>query len=245
MTVIMSLGILWSVGAYAADIAFPPLTGRVVDQAHLLTPNAAQQLTTDLAAQEAKTGQQVVVAIVSSLQGQAIEDYGYQLGRAWGIGQKGKNTGAILLVAPTEHKVRIEVGYGLEGTLTDAKSSDIINGIILPAFKAGDMQAGVFGGTEAILHVLNGQPFDSTSGTTLSAAGEQAPVAATSSSFVIGPGLIFFLIVMILFMRGGSFFWLPLGFMSQSWGSRGGSSHDDNFLGGGGSFGGGGASGSW
>src|SRR5206468_8352954 len=99
---------------------FPPLTGRVVDQAHLLSPEQVQDLTSKSAALEAQTGRQLVVATVSSLEGYPVEDYGYRLGRAWGIGQKGKDNGAILLVAPNEHKVRIEVGYGLTPFMTDA-----------------------------------------------------------------------------------------------------------------------------
>src|SRR4051812_38060744 len=123
---ILLLVFAWGVPAHAADIAFPPLTGRVVDQAHILSAGAVSQLTAQLEAHEKATGQQVVVATVISLQDQEIAEYGYQLGRAWSIGQKDKNTGAILLVAPKERKVRIEVGYGLEGTLTDAQSRLII-----------------------------------------------------------------------------------------------------------------------
>src|SRR4051812_39115728 len=99
---------------------YPQLTGRVVDQAGVIPADEKAQLEQLLAAHEAKTSNQVVVATVASLEGQSIEDYGVGLGRAWGIGQKGKNNGVILLVAPNERKVRIEVGYGLEGELTDA-----------------------------------------------------------------------------------------------------------------------------
>jgi len=112
--------------AYAAP-AFPPLTGRVVDDAGVLSDQTKQQLTGILAEDQQKVGgRQLVVATQKSLQGYEIADYGYQLGRAWGIGQKGKDNGAIIIVAPTEHRVRIEVGYGLEGDLTDAQSRIII-----------------------------------------------------------------------------------------------------------------------
>ena len=155
----------WGVLVIAAFIAviaapllaapqFPPLTGRVVDEAGLLTPAQRQQLTGVLAQFEAATKRQVVVATVKSLQGYPIEDYGVQLGRAWGIGEKGKNTGAILLVAPNERKVRIEVGYGLEGELTDSISSTIINQRILPAFRQGQYGQGIVTGTGAILQAL-------------------------------------------------------------------------------------------
>ena len=112
--------------ALAAEPKFPPLTGRVVDDAGMLSASTQSELTDMLAAHERATGEQVVVVTLASLQGYTIEDFGYQLGRYWGIGQKGKNTGAILIVAPKEHKVRIEVGYGLEGQLTDAVSATII-----------------------------------------------------------------------------------------------------------------------
>ena len=148
------LGLL--LGHASAAPNFPPLSGRVVDETGTLTPATVERLTALLAEEEQKTGDQLVVAVVKSLQGDTIEDYGYQLGRFWGIGQKGKDNGAILLVAPNEHKVRIEVGYGLEGTLTDAQSRIIIERAILPAFRRGDVNAGVLAGTAAILDVLGG-----------------------------------------------------------------------------------------
>ena len=104
---------------------------------------------------EAKTGRQMVVATLPDLQGYEIEDFGYQLGRAWGIGDKTRNDGVLLLVAPKERKVRIDVGYGLEGVLTDALSSLIIQNKILPAFRAGKMEDGVMAGAEALIGQLS------------------------------------------------------------------------------------------
>ncbi len=238
------LALLCAGSCLAGAIAFPPLTGRVVDQAGLLGQDASAQLTQELAQQESTTGQQVVVAIVSSLQGQTIEDYGYQLGRTWGIGQKDKDTGAILLVAPKEHKVRIEVGYGLEGTLTDAKSADIINEIILPQFKQGQMQQGVVAGAGAMLNVLNGRDIDAA----LPTAVVQDHVRRQSTGSGITIGHVIFWVIFIAFIlwlqtRRSSLGWLPLIGM-QSWGTGGGG-FSNGFSGGGGSFGGGGASGSW
>jgi uncharacterized protein len=112
--------------AAASAPVFPALTGRVVDDANVLSPPTREALTAKLEALESKTSRQLVVVTVPSLQGYAIEDYGYQLGRAWGIGEKGKNNGALLIVAPNERKVRVEVGYGLEGVLTDALSEVIL-----------------------------------------------------------------------------------------------------------------------
>jgi len=140
--------------AFAADLKFPPLTGRVVDDAHMLSPATAEKLTGELADLETRTGHQLVVATVPDLQGREIEDYGYQLGRAWMLGRKGVNDGAILLVAPKEHKVRIEVGYGLEPVLTDALTSVILNTKVLPQFKQGRMEQGVVDGAEALIAQL-------------------------------------------------------------------------------------------
>ncbi len=135
-------------------IEFPKLTGRVVDNAQILSPKTKQTLNTMLKNFEQNTSNQIVVVTLKSLQGNSIENYGYQLGRHWGIGQKGKNNGVLLIVAPKERKVRIEVGYGLEGTLTDAKSFLIINDIIIPYFKKGDYDTGVLKGVQAIMDTI-------------------------------------------------------------------------------------------
>lgn len=237
----LALAWLAAMPAGAAEIAFPALTGRVVDQAGILSASTERKLDQDLAAHEAATHQQVVVATVSSLQGQDIATYGYQLGRAWGIGEKDKNTGAILLVAPTEREVRIEVGYGLEGTLTDALSRAIIEQRIIPEFRAGRMEAGIVAGTEAILGTLRGdapvQPAKQRTGRR-DDPGEIPPVV---------PIVIF--IIFLLLTRGRRRRYLPgimLGGPSIWRGGRGGGGFGGGgFSGGGGSFGGGGASGKW
>jgi len=135
---------------------FPALTGRVVDAANVLSSSARAELTAKLAAFEAKTTDQVVVATVRSLDGRSVEDYANRLFREWKLGQKDKNNGVLLLVAPTERKVRIEVGYGLEGTLTDAISKFIIENSILPRFRAGDFADGITRGVASIIDVLTG-----------------------------------------------------------------------------------------
>jgi uncharacterized protein len=142
--------------ALGAAIAFPGLTGRVVDQAGILSAAARAELEQLLAAHEEATSNQVVVVSLESLQGHAIEDYGYQLGRYWGIGQAGRDNGVLLIIAPAERKVRIEIGYGLEGTLTDALASNIIQRVILPRFRQGDMAAGTVEGARAILQAIEG-----------------------------------------------------------------------------------------
>src|ERR1700758_5415779 len=142
-----------TVAAFALD--YPPLTGRVVDQANVITAQSRGVLETKLKELEDKSSIQLVVATVKSLQGSDIETYANGLFRFWKLGQAQKNNGVLLLVAPAEHKVRIEVGYGLEGTLTDALSSVIIASAIIPRFKANDYSGGSERGVDGIISVLN------------------------------------------------------------------------------------------
>jgi uncharacterized protein len=262
----LALGLLLALPTLAwADPTFPPLTGRVVDNANLLSPAAEQKLTSELAALEQKTGRQLVVATLPDLQGYEIEDYGYRLGRAWGIGHKGQDDGVILIVAPSQKKVRIEVGYKLEPILTDALSSLIIQRSILPAFKAGQMEKGVVDGTEAIAAQL-GLP-DAEAKAAVAAA-EQPQVTITHQDQGGGIPILFVIFVIFWVLMGilrvfggrrrfgGSGLWwlLPL-VLSNSGRGRGGWSGGGGgwssggggggFSGGGGSFGGGGASGNW
>lgn len=134
----------------------PALTGRVVDQAGILSPAVKAELETALAAHENNTTNQVVVVTLESLNGANIEEYSLELGRRWGIGQKGKDNGALLVVAPNDKQIRIEVGYGLEGILTDALSGNIINYYIIPEFKKGDIENGIKIGTQKIIALLEG-----------------------------------------------------------------------------------------
>lgn len=143
-----------AVSPLSAQPEFPELSGRVVDEANIIPANVEAELTAKLTALEEQSQRQLVVATVSSLQGYEISDYGYQLGRAWGIGDAERNDGAILLVAPNERRVRIEVGYGLEPVLTDAVSSIIIRDRITPRFRDGDMPGGIVAGTDAIIEQI-------------------------------------------------------------------------------------------
>ncbi|MDB5455984.1 MAG: methanol dehydrogenase [Caulobacter sp.] len=232
---------------------FPPLTGRVVDNANILSPQAETALTAKLATLEQTTGRQLVVATLPSLQGYEIEDYGYQLGRAWKIGEKGKNSGALLIVAPSEKAVRIEVGYGLEPVLTDALSSVIIQTTVLPRFRAGDLEGGVVAGADALVDQLS-LPDDQARARVAKAA-EPRPEAAPSfppmAAIFIGL-FVLFLISRLLSGRrrgglGGALPWIILSALSNGGGRGGGgfSGGGGGFSGGGGSFGGGGASGRW
>jgi uncharacterized protein len=139
-----------------ADPPIPALTGRIVDNAEILDRTTRDRLTQRLADYEQSTGTQIVVVTLSGLQGYSIEDWGLALGRGWAIGQKGRNNGVILLVAPKDRALRIEVGYGLEGVLTDATADAIIRDEIVPFFRRGDMAGGVTAGVHGILAALSG-----------------------------------------------------------------------------------------
>ena len=140
--------------------SFPVLSGRVVDNAHLLSASTLDTMTRELAALERQTGDQIVVATLSTLSGYDIETYSNTLFRRWALGQKQMNNGVLLLVAPTERQVRIEVGYGLEGVLTDALSAVIINTLILPNFREGKFENGIVEGVAAIKDILTGSKAD-------------------------------------------------------------------------------------
>jgi uncharacterized protein len=236
--------------------SFPPLTGRVVDDAGILSDDTKVRLTSMLEQQEKQTGVQVVVATLKSLQGYDIDDYGYQLGRKWGIGQKGKDNGVVILVAPNDRKVRIDVGYGNEGVLTDAQSKLIETEIMLPAFKRGDYNGGVLAGTDAVLKAIGGATIDPNAyapagGESFNRHREQNP---------LGIGIFPILILIVLFWIGGWRFLAGLllgsalgggGYRGGGWGGGGfggggfGGGSGGGFSGGGGSFGGGGASSGW
>ena len=238
----------WTSGLVAQQLELPTLTGRVVDNAGLLDNPTKARLSSMLAAHEQATSEQVVVVTVPNLQGRSIEEFGVQLGRAWGIGQQGEDNGALLIVAPEERKVRIEVGYGLEGRLTDAQSSLIINGIIVPAFQQGDFSRGITEGTEAIIQVLGGNPLRSEAMRPVMPVGTQEPG---------GLGLVaFFLMLVAIFVIGGGrggrgggrralLLGALLGGLGRGGGLGGGGFGGGGFGGGGGGFGGGGASGGW
>jgi uncharacterized protein len=241
-------------GATAVEVQFPQLTGRVVDEAGLLTPAERQSLTETLKAHEEATGNQVVVVTLRSLQGTPIEDYGYQLGRFWGIGQQGKDNGVLLIVAANERKVRIEVGYGLEGALTDATSRVIIERIMAPAFQSGQFGPGIVAGVGAILKVISNErgPLP-----------HQRTIGADRSSVGLLPAILIFggfvLLMWLVYRNRRSSYYASPGRRRGTWIGYGGgigggfgggfggsgSGGGGGFSGGGGSFGGGGASGDW
>src|SRR5580692_10356546 len=140
--------------SFAFAFNFPTLTGRVVDQAGVIQSGTKSDIEEMLKNLEDKSGIQLVVATVKSLEGSDIETYANDLFRAWKLGEAKKNNGVLLLVAPSEHQVRIEVGYGLEGTLTDALSKVIIASAMVPRFKSNDYSGGIERGVDGIISVL-------------------------------------------------------------------------------------------
>ncbi len=255
---------VWTTLAFAFN--FPPLTGRVVDQANVILAQSRSDLEAKLKDLEDKSGIQLVVATVKSLEGSDIETYANELFRTWKLGEAKKNNGVLLLVAPNEHKVRIEVGYGLEGTLTDALSSVIISSAIVSRFKSNDISGGIERGVDGVISVLSGDTADWQP--------KKIDVRTDDPYGLfdgIFPILLFIAIILIMryligtagggtqgggpgryVRRGGRSVFIPYG--GGSWGSDwgGGSSggfdgggFGGGFGGGGGSSGGGGASGSW
>ncbi|MCR4265635.1 YgcG family protein [Nitratireductor sp. ZSWI3] len=249
---------LFATSLFAAEI--PPLTGRVVDNAGIIDDAAERALTEKLAAFEARSSDQIVVATIRSLEGEALEPFANRLFRAWGIGQAGENNGILLLVALDDRKMRIEVGYGLEGTLTDLHSKLIIENTMVPAFRAGDFSGGISRAVDDMIMVLEGNAAE------LEARAERNRQQEESIPW---PVLLFMLVWGTFFFGGFAFAFLPpifgrkigpgryrwlgmdvsynkSGRRSSSGRSSGGwSSGGGGFSGGGGSSGGGGASGSW
>ena len=214
---------------------FPALTGRVVDDANILSSASKAELDGKLAALEQKTSRQLVVVTLSSLQGYEISDYGYQLGRSWGIGQKGLNNGLLFIVAPKEHKTRIEVGYGLEPIVTDAFSSVVIQTQVLPKFRAGDFNGGVQAGADALIQQLS---LDTSEAERRAAIAEQQLHQRGNDNG--GGGLVGLLVILFIFIALSRVFgWslLPLLFMG---GPRGGGGYGGGWSGGGGGWSGGG-----
>jgi len=232
-----------SLVAFAANR--PALTGRIVDQANIISIDTRSALEPKLADLETKSGIQLVVATVTSLDGEEIEPYANELFRSWKLGEKTKNNGVLLLVAPNERRVRIEVGYGLEGTLTDALSKVIITNAIAPRFKTGDFGGGISRGVDDIITVL----------TTDASEWQKRPSLRLDDQPTTDPmnwllmaGLIA-LVTLLIVSPGFRWFFLNvmLNLLLNSGSSRGsgGFSSGGGFSGGGGSSGGGGASGSW
>jgi uncharacterized protein len=242
-----------------ADPVYPELQGRITDEAGLLTPEEKTDIESDLASLEQTSTDQLAVVTVKSLQGYSIEDYGIGLARKWGIGQKGKDNGILLIVAPNDRKVRIEVGRRLEPFMTDTMSALIIQNAILPKFRRGDFAGGIKDGVRDLKSVVLGDAEE----VKRRAAGPRTPQDDPTVMIHI---ILFLLIVAFVIWvnyrnaqamragmpgsprrRGGGIVIIPggSGDWGGGWSGSGGDSGGGGWSGGGGDFGGGGASGGW
>ena len=239
----------------ALAASYPALSGRIVDQAGLLNAGARADIEAKLVALEEKSGIQLVLATVKSLDGDAVESYANGLFRFWKLGEKTKNNGALLLVSQQDRKVRIEVGYGLEGTLTDAMSKVIIANAIVPRFKANDYAGGISRGVDDIIATLSTDSGDWQKRPRLRAEDQPSLFDTLMPMLVL---LIFAIVILSMLRnattgggrmmrRGGNVIFIPTGGFGGGFGSGGGfgGGGGGGFSGGGGSSGGGGASGDW
>ncbi len=229
---------------FALDV--PPLTGRVNDHAGMLPADVKARLEAKLAAFEKSDTTQIVVLTVPSLQGDSIEDFSLRVAEKWAVGQRKRDNGALLVVAQEDRELRIEVGYGLEGKLTDALSNRIIRNIIVPRFREGDFAGGVEAGVDAMIAAVKGE---------FASEETSEPLSHGDLLFAGIILLAFFIFLFALRSRGGPggpgsgvgggrFYRPPT---TGRWGGffGGGRSSGGGFSGGGGRFGGGGSSGKW
>jgi uncharacterized protein len=244
----------------AYSLAVPKLTGRVVDTAGILTTNQQQIIERELALCEEKSSSQIAVLIISSLQGESLEDYSMKVVEKWKLGQKEFDNGVLLLIAINDKKLRIEVGYGLEPVLTDAKCDYIIRNKIVPYFRQGNFYQGVLEGVKTITGIVN-REFDITPE---QLAKYRKKKRTKTGHIPVGFLIFIFIIISSLFRGGGGsgrgrgggsglLWYLLLSSVSGGRGGSGGNSFGGGsfgggfggFSGGGGSFGGGGSSGGW
>lgn len=222
----------------AAALEVPKLSGYVNDLADVISPGTELKIESFLRGFEKSDSTQIVILTIASLQGESLEEYSLRVAESWKIGQKGKDNGALLLIAKQERKMRIEVGYGLEGKLTDLLAGRIIDNEIKPLFQAGDFDGGVIAGVMAMAEAVRGE-YQGNGST--SNKKRRSPWGSLALLLFLGPGLM-------LLGRGGhrggrrsSGFWIGgLGGGGGGFGGGGG-----GFSGGGGGFGGGGSSGGW
>lgn len=226
----------------ASNIQFPKLTGRVVDTANMLSPSVERELSAIFAAHENQTTNQVVVVTVKNWGGISKEKYGITLARKWGIGQEGKDNGIVLAISEGNREIRMEVGYGLERTMTDVIAMQIIRKIIVPEFKKGNFDEGVTMGSIAIIEVL--------SGAEVSIDGYKKPNKANVLAALFACSVIFLCIgIGVLheqyLRRKWENEYPGIPFRKNSDGTLYTGSDYSGFGGGGGGFGGGGGGGSW
>jgi uncharacterized protein len=221
----------------------PALSGRVNDYAQLLPSARGQALGQRLAQFENDTGHQIAVLTVPSLEGEDIAGFSIRVAENWKIGKKGFDTGAILVIAHKDRKLRIEVGYGLEGVLPDAIANRIIQEIIVPRFRDDDFPGGIEAGVDAIMKVTKGEPLPEAQRRKPSSRASHFPFALLLPFFLLGAWIVSLLMPRrrgLWSTRSGTGGFFGGGFGGGGFGGGGG-----GFSGGGGGFGGGGSSGSW
>jgi uncharacterized protein len=248
---LLSLCFFFLTISVASAAAVPALRGRVNDYAQILTPEQSNALDAQLARLEQDTGHQVAVLTLPSLDGEDIEGFSIRVAENWKIGKKGFDNGVILIVAVNDRKLRLEVGYGLEGILPDLTANRIIRDYIVPLFRSGDFAAGIVSGINAVEKVIRKEPLPET-------ARKQAQGRGSSLNFIVMLVITFAILGLFGFSsaanrrsngmwatgsrrRGPTFWGGTGGFGGGGFGGGGGG----GFSGGGGSFGGGGSSGSW
>jgi uncharacterized protein len=248
---LLSLCFFFLTISVAGAAAVPALRGRVNDYAQILTPEQSNALDAQLARLEQDTGHQVAVLTLPSLDGEDIEGFSIRVAENWKIGKKGFDNGVILIVAVNDRKLRLEVGYGLEGILPDLTANRIIRDYIVPLFRSGDFAAGIISGINAVEKVIRKEPLPET-------ARKQAQGRGSSLNFIVMLVITFAILGLFGFSsaanrrsngmwatgsrrRGPTFWGGTGGFGGGGFGGGGGG----GFSGGGGSFGGGGSSGSW
>jgi uncharacterized protein len=237
-----------------AALDVPPLRGRVNDYAGVMSREQLQSLEAQLALFEQETGHQVAVLTIPTLDGEDIEGFSIRVAESWKIGKKGFDNGVILVVAVKDRRLRLEVGYGLEGVLPDAIANQIITQYIVPRFRAQDYAGGIITGTDAVLKVIKKEPLPETA---RKKGGEQAPGLNSLAMLIITLALFGLMAFASSTSRrrnsvwgtrgrhrGPTIFGGPGGFGGGGFGG-GGFGGGGGFSGGGGSFGGGGASSSW
>jgi uncharacterized protein len=176
------LPVLFLTGSILAGSDIPYLTGRVTDNAQILSEETCRSLTESLKEHESRTGNQIAVLTVPTLNGESIEEYAVEVFKEWKLGQKGKDNGILIVIVPNDRCMRIEVGYGLEGTLTDGMTGQIIRSIITPRFKNGDYDGGITDGARAVMDVLEGGELPDT-------AGEAGQAEKSNTLHLQGPDL--------------------------------------------------------
>lgn len=238
--IFFALALAWIFPLAAWGLSLPDRpSARIHDEASLLQPAERQALENKIAAFELETSNQIVVSTFPSLDGESLEDFSIRLAEKWKIGQKDKDNGIILLIFPDDRKMRIEVGYGLEGVVPDALASRIMDERLRPAFRQGQFYAGIDAAVDGLMAATKGEytaPPSSAQGGRRDAQHIPAPIVIILFLFFI-VGLVLHILKSILFPFSGGRTW---GGGGSSWGSS-----ESSWGGGGGSFGGGGSSGSW